>query len=208
MAQPAFDTHKAVKALCSAGFNADQAEAVVDQINGAVNENVATKADLDKLAIKEELWEAVAKLATKEELREAFDRLATKEELRETVAKLATKEELREAFDKLAAQQDKLAAQQDKLAAQQDKLAAQQDKLAAQQDKLAAQQDKLAAQQDKLAAQQDKFVTKEELREAIAKLELFVKAEIERHTNRSLKYVLAGAALFVTLTKALDFLVG
>ena len=173
MAQPAFDTHKAVKALCSAGFNADQAEAVVDQINGAVNENVATKADLDKLAIKEELWEAVAKLATKEELREAFDRLATKEELRETVAKLATKEELREAFDKLAAQQDKL-----------------------------------AAQQDKLAAQQDKFVTKEELREAIAKLELFVKAEIERHTNRSLKYVLAGAALFVTLTKALDFLVG
>ena len=166
MAQPAFDTHKAVKALCSAGFNADQAEAVVDQINGAVNENVATRADLDKLAIKEELWEAVAKLATKEELREAFDRLATKEELRETVAKLATKEELREAFDKLA------------------------------------------AQQDKLAAQQDKFVTKEELREAIAKLELFVKAEIERHTNRSLKYVLAGAALFVTLTKALDFLVG
>ena len=32
---PAFDTHKAVKALCEAGFDDVQAEAVVDQINGA-----------------------------------------------------------------------------------------------------------------------------------------------------------------------------
>ena len=72
MAILAFDTHKAVKALCNAGFNGSQAEAVVDQINGAVNENVATKADLAQLVRREEfsdeLNEAVAKLATKEEL--------------------------------------------------------------------------------------------------------------------------------------------
>ena len=119
MATPAFDTHKAVKALCNAGFNGDQAEAVVEQINGAVNENVATKADLAQLVHREEfsyeLNEAVAKLATKEELREAVAKLATKEEvaklatkeeLREAVAKLATKEELREAVAKLATKEE------------------------------------------------------------------------------------------------------
>ena len=115
MAILAFDTHKAVKALCNAGFNGDQAEAVVEQINGAVNENVATKADLAQLATKEALQEEVAKLATKEELREAvaklatkeeIAKLATKEELREAVAKLATKEELREAVAKLATREE------------------------------------------------------------------------------------------------------
>ena len=51
---PAFDTHKAVKSLCSVGFNDSQAEAVVEQISGAVNEaiyeKVATKADMEGLA--------------------------------------------------------------------------------------------------------------------------------------------------------------
>ena len=101
MAILAFDTHKAVKALCNAGFNGDQAEAVVEQINGAVNENVATKADLAQLATKEE----IAKLATKEELREAVAKLATKEE----VAKLATKEELEKLELRLLAQMQKQA---------------------------------------------------------------------------------------------------
>ena len=41
-----FDTHKAVKALKSTGFNEKQAESVVETINKAVNETVATKADL------------------------------------------------------------------------------------------------------------------------------------------------------------------
>ena len=124
MAEVAFDTHKAVKELCSAGFDDTQAEALVDQINGAFVGSVATKADVERLvtrdefreavaelatkekvaelATKEELREAVAKLATKEELREAVAKLATKEELREEVAKLATKEELREEVAKLA----------------------------------------------------------------------------------------------------------
>ena len=41
-----FDTHKAVKALKSSGFNEEQAESVVETIDKAVNETVATKADL------------------------------------------------------------------------------------------------------------------------------------------------------------------
>ena len=111
MAWPAFDTHKAVKELCGAGFNDAQAEAVVEQINTAYSENVATKTDVDRLATKDELREAVEKLATKDELREAVEKLATKDELREAVeklatkeeiARLATKEELREAVEKLA----------------------------------------------------------------------------------------------------------
>jgi len=42
----AFDTHKAVKALCDAGFDASQAEAVTEQIGIAIGENLATKDDL------------------------------------------------------------------------------------------------------------------------------------------------------------------
>ncbi len=41
-----FNTHKAVKALKSSGFNEKQAESVVETIDRAVNETVATKADL------------------------------------------------------------------------------------------------------------------------------------------------------------------
>ena len=77
MAMSAFDTHKAVKALSSAGFDNAQAEAVVDQISGAVSENVATKVDLERFATKEDL----ERFATKDDLRqeaEKFElRLAT-----------------------------------------------------------------------------------------------------------------------------------
>ena len=45
-----FDTHKAVKALKSSGFDEKQAEAVVETIDTAVNETVATKSDLALLA--------------------------------------------------------------------------------------------------------------------------------------------------------------
>ena len=41
-----FDTHKAVKALKSSGFDEKQAESVVETIDKAVNETVATKSDL------------------------------------------------------------------------------------------------------------------------------------------------------------------
>ncbi len=106
----AFDTHKAVKALCSAGFDDAQAEAVVDQINGAIHENVATKTDIEKLATKEELRDDTVRLATKADL-ERFatkvdlERFAAKEELREEIGNLSTKEELREEVANLATQE-------------------------------------------------------------------------------------------------------
>ena len=95
MAEVAFDTHKAVKELCSAGFNDTQAEALVEQINGAFVGSVATKADVERLVTRDEFRETVAELATKEEVA----KLATKEEVaklatKEEVAKLATKDEL------------------------------------------------------------------------------------------------------------------
>ena len=90
MAEVAFDTHKAVKELCSAGFDDTQAEALVEQINGAFVGSVATKADVERLVTRDEFREAVTELATKEEVA----KLATKEELRGEVAKLATKEEV------------------------------------------------------------------------------------------------------------------
>ena len=43
---PAFDTHQAVKNLKYADFNDTQAEAVVDIMGDAMNQNLATKADL------------------------------------------------------------------------------------------------------------------------------------------------------------------
>ena len=71
MAMSAFDTHKAVKALSSAGFDNAQAEAVVDQISGAVSENVATKVDLERFATKVDL----ERFATKEDLRQEVEKL-------------------------------------------------------------------------------------------------------------------------------------
>ena len=102
---PAFDTHKAVKALQQAGFDDAQAEAVVEQINGAITENLVSKADLDETernlaaridscATKDELRAAIEPLATKDELRAAIEPLATKDELRAAIEPLATKEEL------------------------------------------------------------------------------------------------------------------
>ena len=81
-----FDTHEAVKALKSSGFDEKQAESVVETINKAVNETVATKADLEVMA---------SKLATKEELKALADKMATKEELKALADKMATKDELK-----------------------------------------------------------------------------------------------------------------
>ena len=101
---PAFDTHKAVKALRQAGFDDVQAEAVVDQINGAVTENLVFKADLaeternlaariDACATKEDLAAALAE--TERKLGARIDACATKEDLAAAIAPLATKEDLR-----------------------------------------------------------------------------------------------------------------
>ena len=125
MAMPAFDTHKAVKALSSAGFDNAQAEAVVDQISGAVSENVATKVDLERFATKVDLERFATKVdlerfATKEDLerfatKEDLERFATKADLerfatkehleryatKEDLERFATKEDLRQEVEKL-----------------------------------------------------------------------------------------------------------
>ena len=82
-----FNTHEAVKALKSTGFNEKQAESVVETINKAVNETVATKADLALLAAKMATKDDIKDMATKDDLKG----LATKDELKA----LATKDELK-----------------------------------------------------------------------------------------------------------------
>ena len=86
---PAFDTHKAVKALCEAGFDDVQAEAVVDQINGAVTERLASKEDLDRTEAN--LSATIESLATKAELRVAIEPLATKAELAQLELRMTVK---------------------------------------------------------------------------------------------------------------------
>ena len=73
---PAVDTHRAVKALRQAGFDDRQAEAVVDQINGAITENLVFKADLAE---------------TERNLAAGIDACATKVDLAETERKLAAR---------------------------------------------------------------------------------------------------------------------
>ena len=69
-----FNTHEAVKALKSSGFDENQAESVVETINKAVNETVATKAELEvqgaKIdALRETVGGIKENMATKDELK-------------------------------------------------------------------------------------------------------------------------------------------
>ena len=73
-----FNTHEAVKALKGSGFDEKQAESVVETINKAVNETVATKADLARLATKEELGTLADKMATKADLKAEISSLETR----------------------------------------------------------------------------------------------------------------------------------
>ena len=80
-----FNTHEAVKALKGSGFDEKQAESVVETINKAVNETVATKADLALLAADLEIQGAKI-----EALREIV------EGIKENIAKnVATKADLK-----------------------------------------------------------------------------------------------------------------
>ena len=62
MSALAFDTHRAVKALCEAGAAEPLAEAFVETIGDAVAGNVATKADIDRVetTLKAEIAEVKA----------------------------------------------------------------------------------------------------------------------------------------------------
>jgi len=79
-----FNTHKAVKALKSSRFDEKQAEAVVETIDKAVNETVATKADLAILGadLKVQAAKIDALRETVEGIQENIDKnMATKAEL-------------------------------------------------------------------------------------------------------------------------------
>ena len=82
-----FNTHKALKALKSSGFDEKQAETVVETIDKAVNETVATKTDLEAMATKEDLALLADKMATKDDL----EKMVTKEELRAELSSLETR---------------------------------------------------------------------------------------------------------------------
>ena len=95
-----FNTHEALKALKSSGFDEKQAESVVETINKAVNETVATKADLALLATKEELGTLADKMATKDDIKD----MATKSDLKVQGAKI---EALRETVEGIKENIDK-----------------------------------------------------------------------------------------------------
>ena len=84
MGAVAFDTHKVVKDLKRAGFNDQQAEAVVSAVGEAVGENVTTKADLEPVATKADLQASLEPYATKADLRATLEPYATKADLQET----------------------------------------------------------------------------------------------------------------------------
>ena len=126
-----FNTHEAVKALKSTGFNEKQAESVVETINKAVNETVATKSDLalmgaelggvkktvnETVATKTDLALLVAKMATKDDIKD----MATKDDIKDMATKddikdMATKSDLAllkktvEDIDKNMATKDEIA---------------------------------------------------------------------------------------------------
>lgn len=81
MGAVAFDTHKVVKDLKRAGFNDEQAEAVVSAVGEAVGENVATKADLEPVVTKADLQAALEPYATKADIQTSLEPYATKAEL-------------------------------------------------------------------------------------------------------------------------------
>ncbi|MDE0451268.1 MAG: DUF1640 domain-containing protein [Gammaproteobacteria bacterium] len=66
MVPPAFDTHRAVKSLTVAGFSDSQAEAVVETVGTAIDETLATKADLEP--IRSDLDRVKSTMATKADL--------------------------------------------------------------------------------------------------------------------------------------------
>ena len=82
-----FNTYEAAKALKSTGFDEKQAETVVETIDKAVNETVATKADLALLAAKMATKDDIKDMATKDDIKD----MATKDDLKG----LATKDELK-----------------------------------------------------------------------------------------------------------------
>ncbi len=87
----AFDTLRAAKLLQQAGFDESQAEAVVTTVGDALTENVATKADLERVetTLKAEMAEVKAETAA---VKADLERVETtlKAEMAEVKAELKT----------------------------------------------------------------------------------------------------------------------
>ena len=95
-----FNTHEAVKALKGSGFNEKQAESVVETINKAVNETVATKADLAILGADLEIQGAKI-----EALRETVEGI--KEDIKKNMATKAEIEVLKKTVEGIQENIDK-----------------------------------------------------------------------------------------------------
>ena len=113
-----FNTHKAVKALKSSGFNEKQAESVVEIIDKAVNETVATKSDLEVMASKMATKDELKALATKDDIKDMATKddikdMATKSDLEVMAAKIETLEKtvegIKENIDKNVATKTEIA---------------------------------------------------------------------------------------------------
>lgn len=85
-----FNSLKAAESLQDAGFEVQQAEAVVGTVTQALNENLATKDDLRELG---------ERMATKDDLRELSEKMATKDDLRELSSRLEVLENKVAVFD-------------------------------------------------------------------------------------------------------------
>ena len=102
----AFDTHKVVKDLKRAGFNDQQAEAVVSAVGEAVGENVATKADLEPVAKKADIQASLEPYMTKADLQAALEPYMTKADLQAALEPYVTKADLRATLEPYATKAD------------------------------------------------------------------------------------------------------
>ena len=85
-----FNSLKAAESLQDAGFEVQQAEAVVGTVTQALNENLATQDDLRELS---------ERMATQDDLRELSERMATQDDLRELSSRLEVLENKVAVFD-------------------------------------------------------------------------------------------------------------
>ena len=92
---PAFDTHKAVKDLTNAGADEKLAEATVATISTAINEQVATKADLEVVRVDLKADLEVVQVNLKSDIKAVQDKLEhVQEELKDVWERMATKTDL------------------------------------------------------------------------------------------------------------------
>ncbi len=101
-----YDSHAQVKRLQAAGFAEDQAEAMIQAIQEALQSHVATKEDLQPLLRRDELQQELSHFPTREELHQELSRFPTREELHQELSRFATREELHRELSRFATRED------------------------------------------------------------------------------------------------------